>query len=74
MRSPNLLPASSAPAPNTVTRAQLIRDLHELIAALDQRVPRVERAGEASIAHDAAALRARALKRLAELGGADPQD
>ena len=48
-------------------RGDLMRELHELIAALDRRVPRVEQAGEASIARDAAALRARAVKRLAEL-------
>jgi hypothetical protein len=50
-----------------VRRVDLLRELHELIAALDRRVPRVEQAGEASIARDAAALRARAVKRLAEL-------
>ena len=43
--------------------------LEELIAALDRRVPRVEQAGEAGIARDAAALRAKAVKRLAELVG-----
>ena len=48
-------------------RNELIRDLHELIAALDRRVPQVERAGEASIARDAAALKIKALKRIAEL-------
>jgi hypothetical protein len=41
--------------------------LEELIAALDRRLPRVEQAGEAAIARDAAALRAKALARLAEL-------
>jgi hypothetical protein len=41
--------------------------LEELIAALDRRVPRVEQAGEAGIARDAAALRAKAVKRLTEL-------
>jgi hypothetical protein len=41
--------------------------LEELIAALDRRVPRVEQAGEAAIARDAAALRAKAVKRLTEL-------
>ena len=45
----------------------LARELEELIAALDRRVPRVEQAGEARIAHDAAALRAKAVDRLAEL-------
>jgi hypothetical protein len=52
-----------------VNTSELARELEELIAALDRRVPRVERAGEAAIAREAAALRARAVKRLAELGG-----
>ena len=46
---------------------QLARELKDLITALDRRVPHVERAGEASIARDAAALRAKAMKRLTEL-------
>lgn len=50
-----------------VTAPALARELEELIAALDRRVPRVERAGEADIARDAAALRAKAVERLAEL-------
>lgn len=50
-----------------MTRASLIPELRELIAALDRRVPQVERAGETSIARDAAALKAKALKRIAEL-------
>ncbi len=41
--------------------------LEELIAALDRRMPRVEQAGEADIVRDAAALRAKAVKRLTEL-------
>ncbi len=52
-----------------VDREALVRELDELIAALDRRVPRVERAGEASIARDAAALREKAIRRLAELSG-----
>jgi hypothetical protein len=51
----------------TVTDSASIRELLELIAALDRRVPHIQRAGEASIARDAAALKARALKRLKEL-------
>jgi hypothetical protein len=47
--------------------ARKIRHLRELIAALDRRVRHVERIGEASIARDAAALREKALKRIAEL-------
>lgn len=45
-----------------------IRHLRELIAALDRRVPHIERAGEVKIARDAAALRDKALKRIAALG------
>jgi hypothetical protein len=50
-----------------VTNSELARELRELIAALDRRVPRVEQAGEAAIARDAATLREKAMKRLAEL-------
>ena len=50
-----------------VTTIELARELQELIAALDRRVPRLERAAETAIARDAAELRARAVKRLAEL-------
>ena len=50
-----------------VSAYELTRELKELIAALDRRVGRVEQAGEAEIARDAAALRAKAVKRLAEL-------
>ena len=51
----------------TVTPSELARTLEELIVALDRRVPRLEQAGEAAIARDAAALRATAVDRLAEL-------
>ena len=50
-----------------MTVPELTRELEDLIAALDRRVPRVERAGEADIAREAAALRAKAVERLAEL-------
>lgn len=46
---------------------ELVQELRELIAALDRRVPRVERAGESAIARDAAKLRATAVNRLNEL-------
>jgi hypothetical protein len=52
--------------------AELARELEELIAALDRRVPRVEQAGESAIARDAAALRAKAFNRLAELAANSP--
>lgn len=47
--------------------ASTIDDLREFIAALDRRVPGLERRGEIDIARDAAALRDKALKRLASL-------
>ena len=56
--------------PPTAARKRItetIHHLHELIAALDRRVPQVERSGEASIARAAAALRAETMKRIADL-------
>lgn len=50
-----------------MTAYELARELEELIAALDRRVRRVEQAGEAEIARDAAALRAKAVDRLSQL-------
>lgn len=52
-----------------ITSAKMIEDLRELIAALDRRVPRLERAGEWKIARDAEALRGEALQRIARLQG-----
>jgi hypothetical protein len=48
-------------------RALAQRHLRELIAALDRRVPQVERVGEIEIARAAAALRKKAEQRLASL-------
>jgi hypothetical protein len=53
---------ASAPAVS-----ELIVELRQLIEALDRRVPRLERSGEADIARDAAALREEALARIAVL-------
>jgi hypothetical protein len=64
-RSPRK-PASSV-EPVAVTRADVALELRELIEALDRRLPRVGRAGETSIAGESAALRERAVKRLAEI-------
>lgn len=44
-----------------------IRILNELIDAIDRRLPQVQRAGEQSIARDAAALKARAKERIEQL-------
>jgi hypothetical protein len=54
-----------------VARADVIRELLELIDAIDRRTPHMERAGEASIARDAAALKVKAQKRIAELENTD---
>jgi hypothetical protein len=55
-------------APMAMTlRAEAVRELLELVEAIDRRAPHVERVGEASIAGEAAALKARALKRIEEL-------
>lgn len=59
--------AVRAEASMAVNAGELARELEELIAALDRRVPRVEQAGEAAIARDAAALRAKAFDRLSRL-------
>jgi hypothetical protein len=48
-------------------RTRTLRHLHELIAALDRRVPHVERLGEIAIAREGRALRDKALQRIAEL-------
>lgn len=48
-------------------RRRTVRELKELIAALDRRVPQVERLGETSIARAAADLRAEAVKRIESL-------
>jgi hypothetical protein len=53
--------------PSNDKTKQQIRHLRELIVALDKRQPRIERVGEIDIARDAAALKAKALQRLAEL-------
>ena len=44
-----------------------IQTLHELISALDRRLPQVERSGEAAMAQDAANLKAKALEQIADL-------
>jgi len=54
-------------------RASKVRHLHELIDALDRRVPSVERIGEIAIAREGRALRANATQRIVELES-EPRD
>ncbi len=51
----------------TRSAQSLVDDLRELVAALDRRVPRLEREGERDIARDAQGLRRAAVARIAEL-------
>ena len=53
---------------------EMLADLYQLIEALDRRVPRIERAGEAQIAHDAADLRERAVSLIRRIEGNTPMD
>ena len=47
-----------------IEKREVLTHLYELIEALDRRVPRLERIGEAQIAHDAAELRERAVSLI----------
>ena len=53
---------------------EMLADLYQLIEALDRRVPRLERLGEARIANDAAELRERALALIRQIEGDAPMD
>ncbi len=52
---------------NSESRGDLVQELRELIAALDRRVPQIERYGEQDIARDSALLKKKALERIARL-------
>ena len=52
---------------------EMLADLHRLIEALDRRVPRLERLGEADIVTDAADLRARALSLIQQIEATTPK-
>jgi hypothetical protein len=55
-------------------RSELVRRLRELVEALDQRVPHVDRLGEAAIALDAVSLGDQALRRIAQLDAESETD
>ena len=57
---------ASAARPQT-DHARIVRELQELIEALDRRLPQVERVGEVAIARAAADLKTIALKRIEDL-------
>jgi hypothetical protein len=61
--------------PSNVPQArEMLSDLYRLIEALDRRVPHLERSGEAQIAHDASALRERALSLIQRIEGTTPME
>jgi hypothetical protein len=51
----------------TAQARAVLADLQQLIEALDRRVPRLERIGEAQIARDAADLRQRAVELIRKI-------
>jgi hypothetical protein len=53
----------------TAQARAVLADLQQLIEALDRRVPRLERSGEAQIARDAADLRQRAVELIRKIEG-----
>lgn len=53
---------------------EMLADLYQLIEALDRRVPRLERAGEARIARDAADLRERAMSLILRIKAQTPRE
>jgi len=55
------------PPASDADRPQMIADLHELVDALDRRVPHPDRAGEMAIARDSAGLKKAAEDRIAQL-------
>jgi hypothetical protein len=63
--STNRSPGGQRPHP--AGDADTIEHLRELVQAIDKRTWHFERKGEAEIARDAAALRQKALERIAEL-------
>lgn len=73
------MPSGKSPAkPTRENRAahakEMLSDLYRLIEALDRRVPRLERIGEAQIAHDAADLRERAMSLIRRIEGDTPME
>jgi len=55
------------PPASETERKQMLSDLHELVDALDRRVPRPEREAEGAIAHDAAVMKREAEDRIEQL-------
>ena len=61
-------------SPTSSERQEILRNLYELIEALDRRVPRLERVGEGDIAREAAELRQRAVSLIFRIEADSPKD
>ena len=59
-----MTPVTPIPVPNL---KETMMQLAELIAAIDRRLPQVQRAGEGAIANAATRLRMEAAKRISEI-------
>ena len=63
-----MVAAVSARSPvGVAAQATIVRELGELIKAIDRRLPHIERSGEAEIERTARKLRSDALTRIAEI-------
>jgi hypothetical protein len=62
------------PPVSEADRLQMLADLHELVEALDRRVPHPDREGERAIASDSAGLKKDAEQRIAELEDTSPSE
>ena len=64
----SMVAAVSARSPDGVAaQATIVRELGELIKAIDRRLPHIERAGEEEIEQTARKLRSDAVARIAEI-------
>lgn len=64
---------TSQDKPTTTEKNQKkLVDLRELVAALDRRIPQIEREGEHDIARDSALLKKKAEERIAQLEKESP--
>jgi hypothetical protein len=63
-----------SPEERATQAREMLADLYMLVEALDRRVPRLERIGEAQIAHDAADLRERAVSLIQRIESGVPME
>lgn len=67
-------PMIATKSPTAGEKQEILRNLYELIEALDRRVPRLERVGEADIAREAAELRQRAVSLIFRIEAGAPKE